>query len=832
MLSAMLASLWAHKRRLVMSSLAIVLGVGFVSGTLVLTDALKASFYGSFATTNAGVGAVVRPDGGPHVPATLPDRLRTLPGVADAEGTAEGLVTVARPDGTPVSSGNVPGMLSSVAADARLRSVPITSGAAPTGPRQVVVDRATADEAHVAIGDRLRVLGRDDDHGRLYEITGITKPGGYSGAAIGMSPAQAVRVLKAKGYDEVDVAARGGTSQEALKQRLSAALGGGYKVLTGQEAMRQEAEDATSATRPMTAGLLMFAFVALLVAALVIFNTFQILVAQRMREMALLRCVGATRRQVFGNVLAESAIMGLVASVLGAVAGIGLGAGMLALFHAFQPSVPATVPPVGVGPSLLAVGIGVLVTVVAAIIPAVRATRIAPIAALRAPVAEEGRRAGWLRIATIVVFGLGGLAPAVAGALIGDVPGMIGVAAGGCVFFVAVLAAGPLYVPPLTRLLGVLPARAGVPGRLAVANTVRNPGRTAATAAALTIGITLVTLFSVVGASAKASVDRQIAQKYPVDYMLSSTTYDTIAPGAIADLRTRPEIGAIATLRTAPAQVDGAADQVAGVPAAQLDRMTHGLAVAGGLAALRPGTAAITKSYADRTGDRLGDRVTVRTRHAGTIHPRIVAVLDSRFLSAPVALPAETFTRDFGPVRPSRGFMNLRPGISVEQGRQAVDSVLRQYPGVRAQSVAQIRQQLSSSVNALLGVVSGLLALAIIIAIFGIANTLSLSVLERTRESALVRALGLTKRQLRRMLSVESGVIALVGAVAGVALGVGFGRAVIAALAGMSSIEVFSVSYVQIAAFVVIAVVCGWIASVLPARRAARASIVASLVDE
>ena len=394
------------------------------------------------------------------------------------------------------------------------------------------------------------------------------------------------------------------------------------------------------------------------------------------------------------------------------------------------------------------------------------------------------------------------------------------------------LAAGPLYVPPLTRLIGALPARAGVPGRLAIANTVRNPGRTAATAAALTIGITLVTLFSVIGASAKASVDQRIAQKYPVDYMLSSTTFDTIAPGAIADLRTRPEIGPIAMLRTADGRVNGAPAQVMGLSGSAMNRLTHGLTVRGSLSKLRPGTAAVADAYARKTGLGLGDRVTVRTPRAGTIHPKIVAVMDGAFTTAPVALSAEGFRDGFGAVRPSRGFMNLRPGVSVEQGRRAVDSVLRQYPSVQAQSVAQIRQQLSSSVNALLGVVSGLLALAIIIAVFGIANTLSLSVLERTRESALVRALGLTKRQLRRMLSVESGVTALVGAVVGVALGIGFGRAVIAALGGMSSIDVFSVSYVQIAVFVVVAGVCGWIASVLPARRAARASLVGSLADE
>lgn len=832
MLPAMLHTLWAHKRRLLMSSLAIVLGVGFVSGTLVLTDALKSSFYGSFATTNSGVDAVVRPGGSEHVPDTLPRRLRALPDVSAAEGTVDGMVSVVRPDGTPVSSGNVPGMLSSVAADADLRSTAVTRGTAPTGPHQVVVDQATANEAHLAIGDRLRVLGRNDDHGRLYRITGFTEAGGYSGASVGMSAERAVRVLKAKGYDEVDVAARGGTGQEALKQRLSASLGGRYQVSTGQEAIRQEAEEATSATRPLTLGLLLFAFVALLVAALVIFNTFQILVAQRMKEMALLRCVGATRRQVFGNVLAESAIMGLVASVLGAVAGVGIGAGMLALFHAFNPSAPSGIPAVGLGPSLLAVGVGVLVTVGAAIIPAQRATRIAPIAALRAPAAARGRRAGWLRLTMIAVFGVGGLALAVAGALVGETPGMIGVAAGGCVFFVAVLAAGPLYVPPLTRLIGALPARAGVPGRLAIANTVRNPGRTAATAAALTIGITLVTLFSVIGASAKASVNQQIAQKYPVDYMLSSTTFDTIAPGAIADLRTRPEIGAIAMMRTADGRVNGAPDRVMGMSGSAMSRLTDGLTVRGSLTRLRPGTAAVGDAYARRNGLGLGDRVTVRTPHAGTIHPKIVAVTDDEFTTAPVALPAETFRAGFGAVRPSRGFMNLRPGVSTAEGRRAVDAVLREYPGVQAQSVKQIRERLSASVNGVLGVVWGLLALAIIIAIFGIANTLSLSVLERTRESALVRALGLTKRQLRRMLSIESGVTALVGAAVGVALGVGFGRAVIAALGEMSSIDVFSVSYVQIAVFVVVAGMCGWIASVLPARRAARASIVESLAGE
>ncbi|HEY3686689.1 MAG TPA: FtsX-like permease family protein [Streptosporangiaceae bacterium] len=831
MLAAMLASLWAHKRRLLMSSLAIVLGVGFVSGTFVLSDTLKSSFYSSFSSTGSGVGAVVRHGGAHGVPAGALDRIRALPQVAAADGTVEGVVTVVRPDGTPVSSGNLPGMLASVPSDQRLRSVPVTRGSPPSGSRQIVVDETTAGDAHIAIGDRLRVVGRDGDHGRIYRVTGFTKAGAYSGAGLGMSPSQAARVLKATGYERVDVAGAG-IGQDELKQRLSGALGGAYAVTTGTAEVHKQADDATSATKPITIGLLMFAFVALLVAALVIFNTFQILVAQRATEMALLRCVGATRRQVFGSVVAESAIMGLVASVIGVAAGIGIGTGMLALFHAFQETVPVGVPPFELGTSLLAVGVGLVVTMVAAIIPALRATRIAPIAALRTPDQPRTRRAGPLRVATIAVFGAGGLALAVGGAVYGDVLGMIAVAAGGCVFFVAVLAAGPLYIPPLARLIGAIPARAGVPGRLAVANTVRNPGRTAATAAALTIGITLVTLFSVVGASAKASVDERIADRYPVDYMVRSATSDSIAPGAIADLRARPEIGALAVLRSAYGTVNGAKTEILGMSGTQVTRLTRRLATEGSLAALRPGTTAISADYAARTHLKTGDRLTVRTPRGGTSTPRIVAVYDSDFVSAPVALSTEAFAHGFGAVRAGQGLMNLRPGVTDDQGRRAVDAVLRQYPDVQAPSVAQIREQLSSSVNALLGVVSGLLGLAIIIAVFGIANTLSLSVLERTRESALVRALGLTKRQLRRMLSVEAGVTAVVGAVLGVLLGIGFGRAVVAAIAEMSAVKVFAVSYTQIAIFVVVAGGCGWLASILPARRAARASIVSAITDE
>lgn len=832
MFSAMLTALWAHKRRLLMSSLAIVLGVGFVSGTFVMTDTLKSSFYSSFATTSGSVDAVVHAADNGHVPAATADRLRARSDVAAAEGSVEGLATVVRPDGTPVSSGNLPGLLSSVATDARLRSERIVKGAAPTARDQVVVDATTARDAGLSVGDRLRILGPDDDHGHLYRISGFTPAPSYSGAGLGMRPDQAARVLKAKGYEEVDVAGSGGIGQDELVRRLSGALGAKYELRTGQAEIRAEAEAATSAARPMTLGLLLFAFVALLVAALVIFNTFQILVAQRMKEMALLRCVGASRRQVFRNVLAESAVMGLIASVIGAVAGVGVGAGMLALFHAVDESVPVSLPSFQLVPSLLAVGVGVVVTVVAAVVPALRATRIAPIAALRAPELPGAGRIGRLRLVTMIVAGVAGLALAVAGAVYGDTLGLIAVAAGGCVFFVAVLAAGPLYVPPLARLIGALPARAGVPGRLAVANAVRNPGRTAATAAALTIGITLVTLFSVVGASAKASVDERIAQKYPVDYMLSSTTFGTMPPGAIADLRARPEVGAIAVIRSGRGRVGDTAAEITGLSGARMNRLSPGLAVEGSLTTLHAGTVAVSQEYAERAHVSVGDRVAVRTPRAGTSHPRIVAVLDDSFLSATVVLPTESFVHGFGSVRPSRALMNLRHGVTTEQGRHAVDTVLRQYPSVQAQSIAQIRAQLSSSVDAMLGVVSGLLGLAIIIAVFGIANTLSLSVLERTRESALVRALGLTKRQLRRMLSVEAGVTAVVGAVLGVLLGVGFGRAVIAALSGMSSIEVFAVSYGQIVLFVVVAGVCGWLASLLPARRSARASIVAALGDE
>ena len=832
MFAATLTALWAHKRRLLMSALAIVLGVGFVSGTFVLTDALRSSFYGSFATTSASVDAVVK--SGHDVSRATLDRLRARPDVAAADGSVTGVVTVVRPDGTPVSSGNMPGMLGSVAADARLRSQEIVRGAAPRTAGQIVLDSATARDAGLAVGDRLRVLGPHDDHGRLYTISGFTPPGQYSGAGVGMTPDRALEVLGEKGYAEVDVAGAGGIGQEELRQRLAGALGGRYELSTGQEAMREEADQATSAARPLTLGLLMFAFVALLVAALVIFNTFQILVAQRMKEMALLRCVGATRRQLFRNVLAESGILGLAASVLGVGAGVGLGAGALAVIgDSLGATRGAGAPLFQLGPSLLAVGLGVLVTVVSAVIPAVRATRIPPIAALRAPEQTGGGRIGWPRIATIAVFGVAGLALAIGGALYGNELGLVAVAAGGCVFFVALLAAGPLYIPPMARLIGALPARAGVPGRLAVANSVRNPGRTAATAAALTIGITLVTLFSVVGASAKASVDTEIGQKFPADYVLSSNTGGSIAPGALSALSDRPEVRGVGALRVAPGgALAGKRAMIAGVSGAQLNRLAPKLAVKGSFGALRAGTVAVSEEYAANAHLGIGDRLTVTTPRAGTSRPRIVALLADTQFTAAAVLPAETFTHGFGAMRPSQAVLKLRPGVTTEQGRRAVDSVLRQYPNVQAQSVAQVREQLSSSVDAMLGVVSGLLGLAIIIAVFGIANTLSLSVFERTRESALVRALGLTKRQLRRMLSVEAGLTAVVGAVLGVLLGIGFGRAVIAALSGMSSIEVFAVSYGQIALFVVIAGACGWLASLLPARRAARASIVSALADD
>ncbi|MFB4303123.1 ABC transporter permease [Actinomadura sp. NTSP31] len=839
MLKTTLRGLLAHKVRLLLTAVAITLGVGFIAGTFVLTDTMNQGVQKTFAQSAGKVDVAVLPkdagDDEARIPAGLLARVRGLPGVTDAQGQVRGSAALIGKDGKAV--GDTPTLGLSVPKGRLLRHE-VEKGRVPGGGSEMVLDTRIARKEKFKVGDQATVLdARDAPH--RFTVVGLVDFGldgetSYRGA-VGFDPATAMRMTGEKTFAEIDVL---GGSEAAV----AAAAGGKYEVLTGKALGHRLAAQAGADTDVVQAGLLIFGLVAMLVSALVIYNTFSILIAQRMREMALLRCVGATRRQVFGGVVAESFAVGVAGSLLGLLFGLGVGAGALALFGALGTDMPAD--GIVLAPRTVVVGmaVGVVVTVMSALLPARVATRVAPVTALRTDTEPgSGRfRLGWVRIALAVVLaGIGALAGSVG--LFGQKgeTAMYAVAAAGALIFLAVIAVMPALIRPLSRLAGAIPARlGGVPGRLAVENARRAPRRTATTTIALTIGIGLMSLFAVVGAGAKATTDGRLAAQFPVDFQIQNQFggKDGVqyVPRAVADrLQGRPEIGAVIQEHEADASIgagQGTDTTVMSLRGGSLGSLFRPDFQSGSMAALKPGGAIVDADSAKAFGLSQGQSVQVRPAKGTPVTVRIGGVYDAAQIPVSgLILASADFDRHFTARAPSTIYVKAGGKAGAAAARKVVDDAARPYPTVKVISSAEIKEQFVDSIDTVLMIFAGLLGLAIVIALFGIANTLTLSVVERTRESALLRALGLTRRQLRRMLSIEALVMSVIGAFTGVVLGVAFGWA---ATRSMTDSAVFSVPYLQIAGFIVLAGAAGMLAAVLPARRAAKTSIVESIAAD
>ncbi|MEU6718157.1 FtsX-like permease family protein [Nonomuraea sp. NPDC046802] len=826
MLRTTLAGLRAHRLRLLLTALAIMLGVGFIAGTFVLNDTVEAGF-AQRVTADAGkVDVVVLPG----KPGGLLDervlrRVRALEGVREAQGLVRGPAPLLGKDGKTV--GYAPTTAMSVVRGP-LDRADIVSGTGPgTDDGAAVLGENTARAQGFTVGDTITVL----DHERNphdFRLVGLLDPGvdqelAFTGA-LGFTTATAQRMTGAKGYREIDVAGDG----PGLTQAVAAAVGGGHVVKTGAELADDLARAAGVETRMFTLGLLLFGVVAMMVAALVIYNTFNILIAQRTREMALLRCIGATRGQVFGSVLLESATVGALASVLGLVIGYGLASATLTVLDALDAPLP-TDAAVTLSPATIVIGlaVGLVVTVCAALLPARSATRVAPIAALRSQVEEQTFRMGRARVLSAAFFLLAGTGTTCAGVLVlepGQQISLLVVMGGGALTFLAVLILGPVLVKPLSALVGWIPRRLfGVPGRLAVDNSGRNPRRAATTTVALTIGVTLMTLISVVTASTRLTMTAKLDEQFPVDYLLASQERDPVIPRSVAtELRERPELASVLQIREAKATVAGKAFDVGTYSGPMRPYITSG-----SMDGFGAGQVALDENAAKALGVAVGASVSLKTSEAGTVPLKVMAVLDgSQSSLPPVTVAEEPFETYFGAVPDSRVLVNVKDGVPPEQARKVVDAAVADYPVLRVSSSTEVRGQFDETLDMMLMIITGLLGLAILISLLGIANTLSLSVHERTRESALLRALGLTRPQLRGMLSVEALVLGLIGALVGVVLGGVFGWA---AMMAMLDGAVLSVPVGQIVLFVALSGVAGVLAAVLPARRATRTSIVGSL---
>jgi putative ABC transport system permease protein len=844
MLRTVLANLRAHVGRLAATTLAVVFGVAFVVGTVIFADTARQGYADAFARSASNVDVAVLPadvESPTPISAEALAAVQRLPEVATADGRMVAPLALLNKAGRPVTNFGRVGYAIAADGDAGLR--PYELDGRPPGPGEALLDVDSADRLGYRIGDRIVVVDPAGERHR-FALVGLMDFGvdqRFSGqSVVGLPAAILTELTGVDTYEELAIEAREGVDPNRLAAAVSAELGAGVQVVTGEERRSALVAEAARWLDGFRVFLLLFGIVSLVVAAFVIYNTFAVLAAMRIRQTALLRCVGATRGQLFRATLLEAALVGLVGGAAGILLGIGVAYGLVALLAgplaadlAFGTAV------VGPGPVVTGLVLGLVVTVVSAFVPAIRATRTSPLAALRdLPTGPTGGRRRVLRAVFAGLIGLLGIAVTLLGAGQADPNnGAVLIVLGGMVTFLAVLVASPLFIGTLCRVIGAVPARLfGTPARLATANARTNPGRTAITAATLMIGIGLMSVFSVVMSSMSATAARQIAAQFPVDVVATGVRYgdtDPALPAGYAEaLRARPEFAAVAQVRAVSVTVDGVEVRVGAVDPAALGTLVTPSISEGSLADLTSGTAIVAAS---RT--RLGDTPVGAT--LALVGPE--STLDVRVVASAATLVPGAANLDLlvgwtdlaklaGETPDIAVLAKTASGVSAADSLAALDALADEYPLVSAGSVADLRSDLESAVNGILAVVAGLLAITVVISLFGIANTLALSVVERTRESATVRALGLTRGQLRATLILEALVMAVVGAVVGLVYGLIYGALLSdKALAEMEPVVV--VPWAWFVGIVAVVAVTAALAAVLPARRAARASIVSAMVD-
>ncbi|MFI1535011.1 ABC transporter permease [Streptomyces anandii] len=855
MLRATLRSFLAHKGRLLLSALAVVLSVAFVAGSLIFSDTVTRTFDRLFASTAADVTVAPRQDlkspirtgAVQTVPASLAARLAKVDGVAASRVTVlVENVTVVDDRNQPVGpTTGAPTIASNWQATAR-SPVELTSGHAPHGDGEAVLDADTARHKGVRIGDRLAVQSPTGTF--RVSVCGIatfttTNPG--SARVFLDTPTAQSRLLGSTDRaTSISLDAVKGVSDAELKHRVGAAIGtGGYDLRTAGEQAKSAASDLGGFLKVIKYVMLGFAGIAVLVGVFLIVNTFSMLIAQRTRELGLLRALGADRRQVRRSVLTEAVLLGLVGSTLGLAAGIGLAAGLIRLLSAFGMNLRTTEMVIGWGTPVAAYAVGVGVTFVAAYLPARRAAGVSPMAALaEAEVAGAGRP---LRVRAVAgsalgAAGLAALGGCAAATRTATAAYLLGV--GVVLTLVATVVAGPLLVRPLIRVLGgAFPALFGPIGRMSQRNALRNPRRTGATAAALMVGLALVGGMSVASASMTSSFDHQIDKTLGADFVVQNRNFVPFPAEVTDKVRGTPGAGLVVRQRLAAIAVrlpDGKrVETAASGYDPRLDSVAHIKYAAGNTAAaLAEGHLAMDVDFARKHGVRVGTVVPAEFQGGRRTALTVGALTDQESaegfgVQGGLFFGIGTVDRYVPGTEDAALYVNAAPGTGAGELRSRLERSLAPYPNVQVRDQADYKKLVHDQIAVLLYLVYALLGLAIVIAVLGVVNTLALSVVERTREIGLLRAIGLARRQLRRMIRLESVVIAVFGAVLGLALGLVWGVSMqqVLALQGMTAL---AVPWGTIVAVVVGAAVVGIVAALLPALRASRMNVLAAIAHE
>lgn len=848
MLRATFTSLMARKMRLLMSATAIILGTAFVAGSLIFTDTLGKTFDGIM---EGSVGDVVVQEAGSSgsvedmdvaatstIDPSVVDELADLPGAERADGNIDAVgVFVVGEDGNVVGGQGAPALAFNwTDAPNQLGNevLSITSGRQPEGSDEVVIDDQTAERAGYQLGDEVPFVSSGSTPEFTAELVGTVEfgDGGLAGASISVFDTPTAQELFLDGedvYTSVWVTTAEGTSQQELADAAAGLVPEGFEARAGEDVAAETQEATEESLSFITTFLLVFAGIALFVGSFLIINTFSILVAQRGRELALLRAIGASRRQVTRSVLIESLVVGLVGATVGLLVGILLAQGIKALFAQIGLDMSGSSLVIAPRTVVAAYLVGIIVTMLAAWIPARRAGRVPPVAAMRDEV-EVSSRGPRVRLVLEVGVLLAGIAAFLVGLFVVDTRQVWWIGAGvvGIVLGASFLAA--IVGRPVISGLGAIYRRLfGTVGTMAEQNTTRSPGRTAATASALMIGMTLVALMGVVSQSTKASVDKQIAESFRADYVLSNAVGQPFSP-AITERAAEVEgVAEVSPERYLGAEIDDAESYGAAVDPSTYGEIQGIEMTEGSFTDLTDGGVLLSEDQ--RAGREVGDTVAVSLGGPAR-QLEVAGFYDADQATGwPFYLSLDGATALGAPEADNSAYVVLAEGVDQAAVADRLGALIEEQPLVTLKDQQSYADEQRGFIDQLLYIIYALLGLAIIIAILGIVNTLGLSVIERTREIGLLRAVGLSRRQLRRMIRLESVTIALLGAVLGIVIGVVAGVAIQRALVE-DGITELAIPWGQLVAFVVAAGLVGVLAALLPARRAARMDVLEAISSE
>ena len=849
MLRTALRNVLAHKARLLMTVLAVLLGVAFVAGTMVFTSTISEAYQKSAQSSYSDVDVSIRPDGSrtsadnelatepPSVSQHALDRMAKRPEVESATGVAEGFTALGDKDGGLVGDGfSTKGAnYYTSGEDSADPRYPLIDGRGPRNADEVALDEKTAERTGYEVGDTAVIS--IDGPVRKPRVSGIFHSDDGNVAAGGslvlFDNATAQRLFTEPGeYGEALVKAADGTSQEELRTALAQFAPDGFGVVTGHQLSDDEARMIERSMSGMQTGMLAFAGIALFVGIFIIVNTFTMLVAQRTKELALLRAVGASRRQVTRSVLVEAAVVGLIASVLG----IGAGVGIAAVLREFadstgtMPQGPLQLTGSAVLSSLL---VGVLVTVLAAWLPARRAARIPPVAAMGSQHVPATTRSLVVRNTLGSLLAAAGAALVWYATMLSD--GKAPMAIGAVLLLIGVFVLTPLLSRPLIALASPALRLFGVSGRLARLNAVRTPRRTAATASALMIGLTLVTGLSVIAASAQQAIDKQAADALKADYTISMANASPLDPEVGEKLQRVDGVTATSPLREGPAKIDNERDYVSGVNAHSIEKLTSLDFSAGSWSGLgsaqRPGVVVDEDTAKDHHW-QVGSRLTVAFEDGAEQRFTVGGIYAGNEVLMGVVLDYKLLTPHLSDLRDSKLFASMADGPE-DTAKASIQRALGSNPAILVKDQEDLSESTAETVSLMLNVLYGLLGMAVLVAVLGVINTLAMSVFERSQEIGMLRAIGLERRGVRRMVRLESVVISHFGGVLGVALGIflAWGVGDLIAGEGFGAYEM-TLPWGSIGVFLLLSAVVGVLAAVWPARRAARMNMLEALKTE